>query len=60
MSEGIYWGVVRHEYDGIVADAYTPDFKVTVAGRRHQAFVHVPPALVAVDVQQGVRETSIA
>jgi hypothetical protein len=62
VSEGIYWGLVKHEYDGIKADTYTPDFKVTVAGRRHQAFVHVPAALVAVGARsdEGARASFIA
>ncbi|MFD0857186.1 hypothetical protein ACFQ07_33595 [Actinomadura adrarensis] len=60
VSEAIYWGLVKHEYDGIPADAYQPDFKVTVAGRRHQAFVHVPSTLVAVPTNGQERESFIA
>jgi class 3 adenylate cyclase len=60
VSEAIYWGLVKHEYDGIKADTYSPDFKVTVAGRRHQAFVHVPSTLVAVSAHGEQRESFIA
>ncbi|WP_243717172.1 hypothetical protein [Actinomadura sp. KC345] len=45
VSEDIYWGIVRHGYDGIAPGAYTPDFRVSVGGRRRQGFVHVPSVL---------------
>ena len=43
VSEDIYWSIVRHEYDGIPGDMFEPKFRVTVAGRRHRGWVHVPP-----------------
>ena len=45
VSEDIYWGIVRHGYDGICPSTYHPDFRVTVGGRRRQGFVHVPSVL---------------
>lgn len=42
VSEEIYWGVVRHEYDGISAASYRPGLRVHVAGRRRQGWIHAP------------------
>ncbi|MEU8803164.1 hypothetical protein [Spirillospora sp. NPDC048819] len=42
VSEDIYWGIVRHGYDGICPSAYQPDLRVSVGGRRRQGYVHVP------------------
>lgn len=42
VSDEIYWAIVRHEYDGICAATYAPDVRVTVSGRRHLGWVHVP------------------
>ncbi|MCP2343423.1 hypothetical protein [Actinomadura rupiterrae] len=44
VSQEIYWGIVRHEYDGIGPDTYRPHVWVNVGGRRRRGFVHVPPA----------------
>ncbi|MBV9381744.1 MAG: hypothetical protein JOY82_20705 [Streptosporangiaceae bacterium] len=43
VSEDIYWSIVRHEYEGISGSAFQPLVRVTVAGRRRQGWVHVPP-----------------
>lgn len=43
VSEDIYWGIVRHGYDGICPSAYHPDLRVSVGGRRRRGYVHVPP-----------------
>ncbi|WP_207928969.1 hypothetical protein [Actinomadura sp. 6K520] len=45
VSEDIYWGIVRHGYEGISPATYHPDLKVSVGGRRRQGYVHVPPVL---------------
>jgi hypothetical protein len=45
VSEDIYWSIVRHEYEGIPGDTYAPMVRVTVAGRRHRGWVHVPASL---------------
>ncbi|QKG26871.1 LigA protein [Actinomadura verrucosospora] len=42
VSEDIYWGIVKHGYDGISPSAYRPDLRVSVASRRRRGFVHVP------------------
>ncbi|MGI8332985.1 hypothetical protein ACRYCC_23785 [Actinomadura scrupuli] len=52
VSEDIFWGIVRHEYDGIRADAFQLEVRVRVAGRRRQGWIHVPDdvlMLLAVD-----------
>ena len=52
VSEDIYFSIVRHEYEGIPGDTFEPMVRVTVAGRRHRGWVHVPstqpPARAAV------------
>lgn len=45
VSEDIYWGIVKHGYDGICPESYRPDLRVSVAERRRQGYVHVPPGL---------------
>ncbi|MFG2250765.1 hypothetical protein [Spirillospora sp. NPDC048823] len=45
VSEDIYWGIVRHGYDGICPSAYRPDLRISVGGRRRQGYVHVPSVL---------------
>jgi hypothetical protein len=45
VSEDIYWGIVKHGYDGICPESYQPGVRVLVAGRRRQGYVHVPPEL---------------
>lgn len=45
VSEDIYWGIVKHGYDGICPTTYHPDLRVSVGGRRRQGFVHVPSLL---------------
>ena len=42
VSENIYWSIVRHEYEGIPGNTFEPLVRVTVAGRRHQGWVHIP------------------
>jgi hypothetical protein len=42
VSEDIYWGVVKHEYDGIREAAFRPAIAVNVAGRHRQGWIHVP------------------
>jgi hypothetical protein len=42
VSEEIYWGLVKHEYDGIRMDTFRPEVRVQVAGRRRQGWVHLP------------------
>jgi hypothetical protein len=42
VSEEIYWGLVKHEYDGIRMDTFRPEVRVQVAGRRRQGWVHFP------------------
>ena len=45
VSEDIYWGIVRHGYDGICPATYRPELSVMLAGRRRRGFVHFPSAL---------------
>jgi hypothetical protein len=59
VSDSIYWGLVKHEYEGIKAETYDPGFRVVVGDRRHQAFVHVPSMLVAVGAPEQ-RRSNIA
>jgi hypothetical protein len=40
VSEDIFWSIVQHEYDGIRAEAFQPEVRVQVAGRRRQGWVH--------------------
>lgn len=42
VSDEIYWAIVRHEYDRIRADTFTPDVRIHISGRRHQGWIHVP------------------
>ncbi|MEU9016092.1 hypothetical protein [Actinomadura sp. NPDC048394] len=49
VSEDIYWGIVKHGYDGICPAEYRPDVRVSVAARRRQGFVHVPEITAAVE-----------
>lgn len=42
VSEDIYLSIVRHEYDGIPGSAFVPLVRVTVSGRRHRGWVHIP------------------
>ncbi|WP_243722629.1 hypothetical protein [Actinomadura sp. 7K507] len=53
VSEDIYWGIVRHGYDGICPSTYQPDFRVSVGGRRRQGFVHVPSVLQLAAAPEG-------
>jgi hypothetical protein len=39
VSDDIYWGVVRHEYDGIRAACYRPQVRTQVAGRRRIGWI---------------------
>jgi hypothetical protein len=45
VSEDLYWGIVKHGYDGICPSTYQPSVRVLIAGRRRQGFVHVPSVL---------------
>lgn len=45
VSEDLYWGIVRHGYDGICPTTYHPDLRVSVGGRRCRGYVHVPTAI---------------
>ncbi|TMQ91617.1 hypothetical protein ETD83_30025 [Actinomadura soli] len=45
VSEDIYWGIVRHGYDGICPTTYNPDLRVSVGGRRRTGYVHVPSTI---------------
>ena len=42
VSEEIYWGLVKHEYEGIRPDTFRLEVRVDVGGRRRQGWVHVP------------------
>jgi class 3 adenylate cyclase len=42
VSEDIYWSIVRHDYDGIRSRDYHQIAQVTVTGRRHRGWVHIP------------------
>jgi hypothetical protein len=42
VSEEIYWGLVKHEYEGIRQDTFRLEVRVDVGGRRRQGWVHVP------------------
>jgi class 3 adenylate cyclase len=42
VSDIIYWSIVSQDYEGIARDSYRPGLRVTVAGRRHTGWVHVP------------------
>jgi hypothetical protein len=55
VSEDIYWGIVKHGYDGICPSTYQPSVRVLIAGRRRQGFVHVPPALQLASSDASVR-----
>jgi hypothetical protein len=39
VSDDIYWGVVRHEYDGIQASCYRSQVRTHVGGRRRTGWV---------------------
>ncbi|WP_075020000.1 hypothetical protein [Actinomadura madurae] len=56
VSEDIYWGIVRHGYDGICPASYKPGLRVLVGDRRRQGYVHVPPAPDA----EGKRSMAVA
>ncbi|WUH96175.1 hypothetical protein OHR68_21530 [Spirillospora sp. NBC_00431] len=45
VSEDIYWGIVRHGYDGISPTTYKPDLRVSIGGRRRTGYVHVPSTI---------------
>jgi class 3 adenylate cyclase len=47
VSEGIYWGIVKHEYDGIREASYLPQIRIHVAGRRRCGWVHHSQELAA-------------
>lgn len=59
VSEDIYWSIVRHGYEGIPGDTFEPMVRVTVAGRRHRGWVHVPVPLPPSQVAALPRRTSI-
>lgn len=42
VSEDIYSSIVRHGYDGIDRHTFHPLVRVTIAGNRHQGWIHVP------------------
>ncbi|MCW2913544.1 MAG: hypothetical protein JWN52_1612 [Actinomycetia bacterium] len=51
VSEGIYWSIVRHDYDGICGASFRPLVRLQVSGRRRLGYVHIPheaPAMAAV------------
>jgi hypothetical protein len=47
VSEDFYWSIVAHQYDGIPCQSFQKAFRVECAGRRRQAWVHVPSATAA-------------
>lgn len=59
VSEDIYWGIVKHEYDGIREDTYKPEVRVQVAGRRRQGFVHVPSEALGAETGGSGTETAV-
>lgn len=42
VSDDIYYGVVKHGYDGLREDTYRFEVRVSMAGRKRQGYVHVP------------------
>ncbi|WP_433468829.1 hypothetical protein [Spirillospora sp. CA-128828] len=56
VSEDIYWGIVKHGYDGICPSSYHPGVRVLLAGRRRQGFVHAPPGLQLASSDSSPRE----
>ncbi|GAA2115743.1 hypothetical protein [Actinomadura alba] len=42
VSDDIHRAIVKHEYDGIRLDAFLPQVRVHVSGRRRQGWVHLP------------------
>jgi hypothetical protein len=41
-SDEIYWSIIRHGYDGIDDEEFTPLVSVMVAERRRRGWVHLP------------------
>jgi class 3 adenylate cyclase len=60
VSEDIYWSIVRHEYEGISGSAFEPLFRVVVAGRRRQGWVHVPVPHAAAPVMASKANSMVA
>jgi hypothetical protein len=50
VSEYIYREIVRHEYDGIAEASFRPRVRVSLAGRNHRGWVHIPPEAPAARV----------
>jgi class 3 adenylate cyclase len=42
VSDDIHQAIVRHGYPGIDDSAFEPGVRVTVAGRSHRGWIHVP------------------
>jgi hypothetical protein len=44
VSDDIYYGIVKHGYDGLREEAFGTGVVVQMAGRRRRGFVHLPAA----------------